>query len=337
MGTFLAGDIGGTSVRLASYEYDGESFFHRYAQRYKSKDFPGLAPILSQFLSEHPLQPEAACFGVPGPVDNGVVQTTNLPWTLSETVIAEMTGIKHVKLVNDLGAVAALVPFLQQEDMIVLHQGEEQAHKLSVRAVVAPGTGLGQAMVANGPTGHRVFSSEGGHINFAPTSPLEWELFQYLLRTLKRASVERLCSGPGIYNIFAFLRDTGRERLKNSVWERTKELPAPQVIAEAAIAGECPMCEHTMEIFARILGSHAGNVLLTYLATGGIYIGGGIAPKVVKFLERSTVTASYLAKGRLSPVVHATPLVVIRDERAGLIGAARIAASLIGNGPVIQF
>jgi glucokinase len=192
-------------------------------------------------------------------------------------------------------------------------------------------------MVAKQIDGIRVFSSEGGHVNFAPTSSLEWDLFQYLLKTLKRVSVERLCSGPGIYNIFAFLRDTKRERIKSAIWERTQLYPAPQVIAEAAINGECAMCEHTMEIFARILGAHAGNVLLTYLATGGIFIGGGIAPKVIKFLERSAVTASYLAKGRLSPIVEATPLVVIRDERAGLTGAARIAEALIGQNQRIYF
>jgi len=339
MVAFLAGDIGGTSTRLALYERSGESFHCSHQARFKSQEYLSLTPVIESFLSansSHP-KPLAACFGVPGPVNNGIVSTTNLPWNLSESELSETLSIPHVKLVNDLGAVAAVVPHLHQDDLAILHSGNNQQNNSTVWAVVAPGTGLGQSMVAKQPDGIRVFSSEGGHVNFAPTSPLEWELFQYLLKTLKRVSVERLCSGPGIYNIFAFLRDTGRERVKSAVWERTQRHSAPQVIAEAAINGECAMCEHTMEIFARILGSHAGNVLLTYLATGGIFIGGGIAPKVIKFLERSAVTASYLAKGRLSPIVEATPLVVIRDERAGLTGAARIAASLMGNEQQIYF
>jgi len=332
---FLAGDVGGTSTRLALYEEieenGAETIKELFVGKFPSQDFSGLPAIVREFLPEGISHPSGACFGIPGPVINGTVTTTNLPWVLREEDLVRDLAVPAVRLVNDLATVAAALPYLSPEALLTLHPGSKLPPESATKvcAVVAPGTGMGQSMLWLNQGTPQIFSSEGGHVNFAPTTPLEWDLFQYLLRTLRRVSVERLCSGPGIYNIYAFLRDRSHGRESPVIRERMRTVIAPKVIADSALSGECALCNETMEIFCRVLGSHAGNVALTYQSTGGVFLGGGIAPKVLKFLEQSGVVEAFLSKGRLTPMVEATPLYVIKDDRAGLQGAARLAAALI--------
>jgi glucokinase len=326
---FLAGDIGGTSTRLGLYEKRGDELVCLYVGKFRSQKGLSLADFVNTFLEADLPRPVAACFGVPGPVFKGTVTTTNLPWELSEPELVTSLKIPHVKLVNDLAAVAAVVPFLKEEELLLIHQGDKQRDK-SVSAVVAPGTGLGQSMVYMDSKGlPHPLPSEGGHVNFAPQTELEWNLMQYLLRTLKRVSVERLLCGPGLYNLYSFLRDERYEQETAHVAERMKTEDPPQVITSAALGNECPLCYRTLELFAQVLGSHAGNVMLNYMATGGVYIGGGIAPKIASFLSHKQVAEAYVAKGRLSPMVRTTPLAIIKDDRAGLHGAARLASFLV--------
>jgi glucokinase len=326
--TFLAGDIGGTSTRLALYQQEGQTFSRILTKHFRSDKDSSLESIIREFMTPDLPQPDAACFGVPGPVSQGNVTTTNLPWTLSEEELKARLAIPKVRLVNDLAAVAAVIPFLSEKEVITLHPGIPSRNK-SVSAIVAPGTGLGQSMVYVDEAGlSHTLSSEGGHVDFAPRTDLEWRLVQYLLRTLQRVSIERLLSGPGIYNIYKFLSDEKYEPETPTVIERMKSEDPPKVIAEAALRNECGLCVRTLELFSCVLGSHAGNVMLSAMATGGVYIGGGIPPKVVSFLQHPRVIEAYTFKGRLSSLVKATPLVVIKDDQTGLHGAARIASML---------
>ncbi len=330
--TLLAGDAGGTGTRLALYERAGESFALLRTAEFESRAYPTLEAIVRAFLTGDAPQPtiEAACIGVPGPVVGGVVRVTNLPWMLEAGVLAEALGLPTLALVNDHVATAAALPLLGPGELITLHPGLPEREG-EVFAVVAPGTGLGQAYLARGVDGrYRPFPSEGGHAEFAPRDEVEFDLLTYLqARLRKRVSVERVLSGPGILNIYAFLRE--RRRLDEPAELRDEIAAAASpaaVVTGHGLAGRHPICVETLELFARLLGSHAGDAVLTYLCTGGLFLGGGIPLKVAAKLQEGGTVAAYLNKGRLSPVVAMTPLHVIRDERAALLGAASIAASL---------
>jgi glucokinase len=337
MNYFLAGDIGGTSTRLALYLEEGEIFNVVYSESFLSSRFSSLEEIVTTFLSKcSGKNPQAACFGVPGPVVNGTVSTTNLPWQLNERSLEKVLQIRLVKLVNDLASVAYALPFIKEGDLLLLHEGkksdtEETSSELLSRAVIAPGTGLGQASLVSfgNPVRHLPLSSEGGHVNFAPTCEEEWRLFEYLIKRLKRVSVERVVSGPGIYNIYAYFRDSGRFIESPEYLERIEKEPAPKIISDLAINNRCEICVEAMDLFARVLMSHAGNIMLTMLASGGVYLGGGIPPKIKDFLNKKEVVAAFYNKGRLTPTVEATNLFLILNELTGLDGAARFAASLI--------
>jgi len=323
----LAGDIGGTHTRLALYTKSKDRFECTLVGRFRSRDFEGLEGIVQRFLEDDSQRVSAACFGVPGPVFDGSVSTTNLPWKMSERVLSHQLGIEKVRLVNDLAALAATLPFLDSTEVEVLHAGSPPQDK-TVYSVSAPGTGLGQAMVQMIAGKPYIVGSEGGHINFGPRNELEIELLRYLILKYKRVSFERLLSGPGIFNLYSFLRDTGVATESPEIGEKIKSGDPSRTISEAGITGEDQLCIKTLELFASILGSHAGNVMLTYMSTGGVFLGGGIVPKIAPFLRHPDVIEAYMVKGRLSPMIEATPLFLIKDDRSGLHGAARLAALL---------
>jgi len=330
--TLLSGDAGGTKTRLALYDPSGGRFELRRMAVFESRAYPTLDAIVREFLSGGAPRPSiaAACIGVPGPVVGGAVRATNLPWVLAEPALAAALGLPKLTLVNDHVATAAALPLLGPDELITLHPGLPERER-EVFAVVAPGTGLGQAYLARGVDGrYRPFPSEGGHAEFAPRDELEFDLLTFLrARLRKRVSVERVLSGPGIMNIYHFLRE--RRGLGEPAGLRdeiaTAATPAA-VVTGHGLAGRHPICVETLEIFARILGSHAGDAVLTYLCTGGLFLGGGIPVKVAAKLQEGGTVAAYLDKGRLSPVVAMTPLHVIRDPRAALLGAAALAAAL---------
>ncbi len=334
--TILAGDAGGTKTRLALYERAGSKAPCALEQldlaEFDSRSAPSLEEIVRGFLerSNTAGRIEAACIGLPGPVVGGTVRATNLPWVIEERAFGENLGISKVRLVNDHAATAAALPLLGPEDLITLHPGREERER-RVFAVLAPGTGLGQAYSVLGGDGRfHPFPSEGGHVEFAPKDEIEFELLKYLKEKLrKRVSVERVLSGPGILNIYAFLRERSYGEEPQALQAEIAAAPVPAAVVTAhGLKGTYPICVRALEIFSGLLGSRAGDVVLTYLSTGGLFLGGGIPPKVTAKLQEGGTVEAYLRKGRLSPLVEMTPLYIIKNDRTALLGAAAVAAGL---------
>lgn len=334
--TILTADAGGTRTRLALHDTSGKtdrrSLEPVCVDVLPSASAPTLEEIVRNFLARHPVADrlEAACIGVPGPVLAGSVRATNLPWVIDENVFGEKLGIPKVRLVNDHAATAAALPLLTPNDLITLHPGREDRER-RVFAILAPGTGLGQAYSILGTDGcHHPFPSEGGHVEFAPKDEIEFELLNYLKNKLrKRVSIERVLSGPGILNIYSFLRDRSYGEEAPALRDEIAAARDPAaVVSGHGLSGRYAICSMALDIFARVLGSQAGDVVLTYLSTGGVFLGGGIPPKVAARLKAGGTVAAYLHKGRLSPLAEMTPLHIIQNDRAALLGAAAIAANL---------
>ncbi|MGE5257847.1 MAG: glucokinase [Hyphomicrobiales bacterium] len=334
--TILAGDVGGTNTRLALYDPrasgDRQAREPQVMSIFDSTSAPSLERIVQGFLEQNQAagRIEAACIGIPGPVVGGTVHVTNLPWVLTERAFSRELGIAKVRLVNDHAATAAALPLLGADELITLHPGREDRER-KVFAVLAPGTGLGQAYLVLGPDGrYHPFPSEGGHVEFAPKDDLEFQLLSYLKAKLgKRVSSERVLSGPGIMNIYSFLRDRSYCDEPEALREEIAAAAVPAaVVTDHGLRATYPICVKALDVFTKLLGSKAGDVVLTYLSTGGLFLGGGIPPKVAAKLKEGGTVEAYLQKGRLSPLVEMTPLQVIMDDRVGLLGAAAIAAGL---------
>lgn len=320
----LAGDIGGTSARLALFaRTDGGVRLHCDVT-YPSRDYPGLAEIAQAFLGAYPTALDAVCFGIAGPVQHGRVKTPNLPWTIEAHALANALGIARVELINDLEANAWGIDALGATDVVMLQAGS--ADPRGNAAVIAAGTGLGQAGLYWDGRIHRPFASEGGHVEFAPRTALEAELLAHLLGKWDHVSVERVLSGPGLVTIYEFLKATGRERGVVAVAERMQQDDPAKVIAEAAESGECPLCRAALELFVAVYGAVAGNLALTLLATGGVWIGGGIAPKILSALATPRFIAAFRAKGRMRALMESIPVRVILNPKTALLGAGRYAA-----------
>ncbi len=335
----LAIDAGGTKTRLALYKPGAtlpgriyrRSFERVVVERVESRSAASLEEIVSRFLSTHHDcgDVEAACVAVPGPVQDRAAKATNLPWVIREDDLRAVTKIDKVVLKNDLVATIAAVPLLSAEQVAVLHPGNPPIDA-NTYAVVAPGTGLGESYMYVDPSGRpHPLPSEGGHVEFAPKTELQFDLLRYLSSKLKkRVSFERVLCGPGILNIYSFYRDSAHCQAPQELEEEIAAGSAPAVITKYAATGRYEICVRTLDLFTDILGSHAGDCVLAYLATAGLYLGGGIPPKILSTLQNGRILKSYLDKGRLSPLVEATPLVVIKDDHAALLGAASIAAQL---------
>jgi glucokinase len=332
----LAVDAGGTKTRLALYERrdaaNRQPLERRIVTECDSRRAASLQGIVREFLERQQItdRVDAACIGVPGPVVRGTVRATNLPWVIDEQSFGEDLRIGKVRLVNDHAATAAGLPLLEPEDLIMLHPGREDRER-RVYAVLAPGTGLGQAyLVLDADGRHHPFPSEGGHVEFAPKDEIEFDLLKYLKDKLRRrVSIERVLSGPGILNIYSFLRDRSHCEEPEDLRAEIAAAPTPAaVVTEHGMRGTHSICVRTLDLFARLLGSQAGDVVLTYLSTGGLFLSGGIPPKIAVKLQEGGTVEAYLRKGRISPLVEMTPLQVIRDDRVALLGAAVIAADL---------
>ena len=324
----LAGDIGGTKTLLALYECSGSNLFELKSKRYESKEYSNIEIIVNDFLSSQQIVPQAAAFGIPGPVENGKVKSTNLPWLVDEKKLSKHTGIPKLKIVNDLAATAFDIPYLKQDEIILIKDGMKE--KRSERyVIVAPGTGLGQAFLVCEGDKKIVLPSEGGHSDFAPTNEIEAELFIYLLKKYNRVSYERIISGSGLLNIYDFLVETNFSKPKDKTIARMKTEGKAAVISEQAISGKDKVCEKALDIFISVLGAHSGNLVITLLATGGVYLGGGIPHKILPKLQDAAFTKSFVNKGRLKNIVDETPVYVINNNYAALHGAARIAESLM--------
>ncbi len=328
----LAGDVGGTKVHLALYSFDDGQLRPIRDQKFPAADFEKLDDVVKLFLGDadgHPAEKPgdiiAACFGCPGPVRDGKIKLTNLPWSLDARLLRDSLKIEHIFLINDLEANGYGIPELKKDAIFVLHEADAAA--VGHRALVSAGTGLGEALLIwDGKMRHVPIPSEGGHCDFAPRNDREIALLQYLRRELNgRVSFERVVSGIGLKNIYAFLRDD--QKIEEPEWLRARmENEDPNaVIGTCAEDGLSELCYETMQIFSSAFGAEAGNIALKVLAMGGIYLGGGIAPKVLKTLQSGAFTEAFLDKGRLSPVLKSIPVRVILDDTCALLGAAAYA------------
>jgi glucokinase len=323
----LAGDVGGTKVHLALYNMVEGHLVPIRDEKFPAHEFPGLEGVVEHFLSagtEDKKSITAACFGVPGPVRDGRLKLTNLPWTLDTRDLERTLGIPHIYLINDLEANGYGIPQLAPDKIFTLHEGDPAA--TGHQGLIAAGTGLGEALLIWDGKQHRPIPSEGGHCDFAARTDREVALLEYLRRILNgRVSLERVVSGLGIKNIYAFLRDV--EKLDEPQWLKAR-LAAEDpnaVIGECAEDGSSSICFETMKLFAAAYGAETGNIALKVLATGGMYLGGGIAPKSLKTLQSGAFIAAFLDKGRLSPLLQSIPVRVILDDTCALLGAAAYA------------
>ncbi len=323
----LAGDVGGTKARLALYQFKDGSFARQQTETFNSAEFSGVEEVVQTFLRKHNARVSKVCIGIPAPIVDGKARPANLAWELDEARLADMLGSNAVRLVNDLVATTAAVPFLREEDLIVLHRGELTGTE-KIYGVLAPGTGLGEGFLIRGPNHNEVIASEGGHVDFAPTNETEIALLQYLQAQHHHVSYERVLSGPGLINIYNFLKDTARAIEPEALRARMQTDNQAAVISNAALNHEFEICVRALDIFISVLGAQASNMVLTVWATGGIYLGGGMPPKILPKLRDGSVVAAYLNKGRLTGFVQKTPLYVIRDDHAALLGAAYLASTL---------
>jgi glucokinase len=327
----LAGDVGGTKVHLALYDFTGGQLHPLRDQKFAAHQFSSLDEVVNKFLSGDESTPAtnrseilAACFGCPGPVREGRLKLTNLPWILDVRDLSRSLQIKHVFLINDLEANGYGIPELTPDKIFTLHQGDKDA--TGHRGLISAGTGLGQALLIWDNEKHNPIPSEGGHCDFAARSTREIALLQYLKNKLNgRVSFERVVSGLGIRNIYEFLRDV--EKIDEPKWlcDRMAVEDPNVVIGECAEDGSSSICFETMKLFASAYGAEAGNLALKVLATGGIYLGGGIAPKRLKTMQNGFFMQAFLDKGRMSALLQAIPVRIILDDTCALLGAAAYA------------
>ena len=323
MKTILAGDIGGTKTNLAIYSFEAGPRAPLAEATFPSGEYPSLETLAREFLAGVDLPVDRGAFGVAGPVVSGQATITNLPWVMDEEQLQESLNLSSVRLLNDLLAIAHSVPALEAVDLHTLNEGE--AEPGGAIAVVAPGTGLGEAYLTWEGARYRACASEGGHTSFAPDTPLQLDLLRFLLGRFEHVSCERVCSGKGLPNIYAFLKENGRGEEPTWLAEQLAETDDPTpVIVRAALDGDrpCDLCVVTLNTFVSILGSEAGNLALKVLATGGVYLGGGVPPRILSALDNSRFMAAFQNKGRLADLLGRIPVHVILNPKAALLGAA---------------
>jgi glucokinase len=332
----LAGDIGGTHTRLALYDFPPNSpaqLLRRppvRADALSSRAFSSLEAAVQAFLGPRPPRIEAAAFGIAGPVVDGRVKTTNLPWLVDERTLSRRLRIPTVRIINDLVAIAFGAAAAPKSKLVWLQGSSSPIAKKATLAVLAAGTGLGEAALVWDGARLVPCGTEGGHSDFAPRSKIEWELFEFLSRRVKgRVSYERILSGPGLGNVYDFLRQAKKK--KESVAAAagmTHFADRNMAITELGLSGKSPVCREALELFLGVYGAEAGNLALNVLATGGVFVAGGIAASLLPLLRKGTFLEAFRDKGRLRPLLEKVPIAVVLDSNIGLFGAIRFAATL---------
>ncbi|MGC8658228.1 MAG: glucokinase [Desulfomonilaceae bacterium] len=316
--SLLAGDLGGTKTSLALFNLTSKRPDPYLIETFASKNASSFVEILETFLSRHPRKIVSACFGVAGPVSKGHARITNLPWSVSENELKELFSWEWVHLINDLVATTLSIPVLEAHELAELNQGSPDPS--GVIGVLAPGTGLGMALMLfiNGEP--YPIQSEGGHVDFAPKNSIELSMLQDLMGD--HVSVERLVSGPGLFTIYSWLKDYRKHKEPGWLKEKLARSDASRVISEVAVMGKDPVCVETLDMFISILGATAGNIALTGLTTGGIFLAGGICPKILSKLKQGHFIKAFTAKGRFGEFLSRIPVKVILNDKAALLGAA---------------
>ncbi len=318
----LAGDVGGTKVRLALFDERG-GITCVDEEKFASQEFPNLSELLKKFLSSRPgKEITEACFGIAGPIREGVCKATNLPWEISAKELQKDLHIPKVDLINDLEANAWGLGCLVPEEFCTINIGDKIAGN---QALISAGTGLGEAGIYWDGKIHRPFACEGGHCDFSPVNEEEIDLLNYLRKQHEHVSFERIVSGSGLYQLYRFLIDTKREKEDPLIADLMKKNVPQRVITEKAVNKECKVCVRACQLFVELLASEAGNLALKLFAVGGVFIGGGIAPHLLSFLKKDSFMKAFVGKGRLSAVLSKIPIKVVLNEKTALLGAARFA------------
>jgi glucokinase len=319
MSKVVAGDIGGTKTRLALVEVDGTHVRVENEISYPSRDFATFEDLLAEFL-KYVQAPDHVAFGIAGPVLGGAVRTTNLPWYIEADVLRQRFGFKSCILLNDLEAAACGLPALGAEDLLTLQQGDPDARGNA--AIIAAGTGLGEAGLYWDGERHHPYATEGGHASFSPQTELEFSLLRHLQLRYAHVSWERVVSGMGLVDLHEFLRGYHKVAMPQWLAEEMRENDAAAVISRAALGGSDDICAETLDLFVQLYGAEAGNLALKTMSRGGLYVGGGIGPKIVPLLQRDVFMQAFLNKGRMRPLLEAMPVRVILNDRVALYGPA---------------
>lgn len=320
----LAGDIGGTHARLALVDIEAGRAVIHHRHDYSSPEYPGLAPIVQEYLVRVGERPDRACFGVPCPITEGTCELTNLHWVLEIGALRREIGIPSAFLLNDFAAQGLAIPLLGPDGLAELKPGVVEAR--GPIGLLGAGTGLGQGALVWAGDRYQVVPSEGGHVDYAPRTDREIRLLQWLRRRHHRVSWERVLSGPGIGQVYRFLAEEGEPPESPAVRAQLEAGDPAAVVVGHALAGDDPLCVATMELFVSAYGAQAGNVALAYRATGGLYLAGGIAPRILPLLRGGQFLTAFLDKGRLSPMLARVPVQVIVHDAPGILGAARAAS-----------
>jgi glucokinase len=323
----LAGDVGGTKTDLGLFKYSAGTLELLREHRYATAKFDSLEAVCAEFLGAGATV-NAACLGVPGPIIDGRAHATNVPWELSSSALSRVLKGVPVRLLNDLAAIAYGMVNLKPAEFVVLHRAENPPAHGNI-AVIAAGTGLGESSLVWEGDRYYAVASEGGHSDFAPHDAEQIELLRSLAAEFGHVSYERVLSGPGLWNIYKFLRRESHAEEPAWLSAQIAAGDASAAVSEAAIAGRDPVCVHALTMFSDIYGSEAANLALKVLALGGVYLGGGIAPKILPMLTNGTFVRGFLAKGRLNEILKRIEVRVALNPAAGLIGAAHVAAAML--------
>lgn len=325
----LAGDIGGTSTRLAFFEVKDEKLKPILMEKYSSRDHAGLEEIVHAFMTKHSVKVEHAAFGIAGPVRQQRVEATNLPWIIDAAVLKRELVTAEVSLLNDLEANTYGIFELGPNDFAVLNPGNPV--EPGNIAVISAGTGLGEAGATWDGTRFVVYATEGGHTDFAPRDELEIDLLLWLRRRLGgRVSYERILSGPGIFTVYQFLRDTGRGIEEPWLRDELQTGDPSAVVSQHGLSGKSELAAHALDLFVELYGAEAGNLALKMMATRGIFVGGGIAPKILPKMQNGLFMQAFAEKGRFGNLLRAIPVRILLNDQAALLGAARFAGLRAG-------
>jgi glucokinase len=318
----LAADVGATNARLGLFEFAKQRLTPTVVSKYQNRDYKSFDAILDAFLGTTP-KVTSACFGIAGPVLEGKVHLTNLNWIIDQRECESRLGT-NVTLLNDMEATGYGISQLRPGDLLTLNPGVPDENASA--ALIAAGTGLGESALQCNGRGRIPVPAEAGHADFAPNNDLESELLMYLRKRFGHVSWDRVLSGPGLHLIYEFLRDTGRGVENSEVAKKIRTGDPGAVISQAALENECELCVRALNIFASIYGSESGNMALRYLARAGVYLGGGIAPKIRTKLTDGNFMKAFAAKGRMKAMLELVPVYVILNDQAALLGAAHYAA-----------
>jgi glucokinase len=325
----LAGDIGGTNARLAYFQPQNGHLRLVSERVFPSREHSELGEIVTQFLEDSDTRPEVACFGIAGPVRNGRVETSNLPWIVEQSRLAKQIHLPATLLISDLEANAWGIAALAAADLVPLNK--VSGPTVGNQGVIAPGTGLGEAGLFWDGTRHHVFACEGGHTDFGPQGDLQIELVRFLERRFGHVSYERILSGPGLVNVYEFLLESGCGKEAPELAAAIQTGDPAAAISRAAVDNSCPLAVKALDLWVAVYGAEAANLALKVMATGGLFLAGGISPKILTKLTGPAFMKSFVEKGRLRPLLESIPVQVVMNDKAGLLGAARCAAVRGGN------